>query len=256
MSRGEKRRRRYVWPLRGLSSLARGAVRSTIAATLWAGGCPGATTASGRPADRDAPRTARRVVAPAAGTVSVATPSGPVTALAPPAVTVTPAAGPGVEVPGTPVVLNWVTATANGVPAVADAGAFVMTRGKTVGLKFASEVSTSMSSSPPGPRRSLHSPLPNRSSTHSAHESRAVNVWLSPRIVETNGERSQLPPVPASSAAAALFDGQVVPSARVTGVSPSVTVVGGNSVALWPSTRTVTVGPASAGAADTSSAST
>src|SRR4051794_14012017 len=137
-------------------------------ATPWVGTAvwSGALIVNGIGTERDEPRTARSVVAPADETVRLARPSAPVTALAPPAVSVTPAAGRGVDVPGAPVVLNSVTATVNGAPAVAVDGTLLTTSGNTVGLKFASEVSTSISSSSPGPRRSLHRPLPYLLSTH------------------------------------------------------------------------------------------
>src|SRR3954470_14121989 len=143
MSRGENFAKRETWARRGRGRGARGAVRSTATpATAWpaapgaAAAWPGAAMVSGTATEREEPLVARTLTVPGVARVSVARPSAPVVALAPPAVTVTPAAGPGVEVPGVPLVLNCVTATTKGVPAVADAGTLLSTSGKTVGLKL------------------------------------------------------------------------------------------------------------------------
>src|SRR5215813_1045814 len=115
-------------------------------------------THTGIATERELPRVARSVWGPTVERVKVARPSVPVVALAPPPATVTPAAGSAVPDPGrTP--RYWVTVTVNAVPGATVEGTPPRTIGNTVGLKLASEKSTSIRSSSPSLSASLQMPL-------------------------------------------------------------------------------------------------
>ena len=70
-----------------------------------------------------------------------------------------------------------------------------------------------------------------------------TNVWVSPRIVETNAKRSQLPPVAASSAAPAVSASQGLSVLAPQGHARALAAASSRR----PSTRTVTVGAACGG---------
>src|SRR4051812_33293311 len=128
ISRGENRASRYVWPLRGLSSRARGAVRSTVGPAVHP--APAAFVAHTPTVSRTrSPFVAVSVVAPGVVTVTAARPKPSVTYCAFPTLTTAPTDGTNADVAvksgaGPNVVFTSPTLTVNGTPAATTGGAW------------------------------------------------------------------------------------------------------------------------------------